>query len=157
MSFPIAAPPHSEAAQDHISSHQTLDAATGPFRLAGHFSVLPTEGRRGDWYECALPTTVRERIIIAVTATLKDKSNWERKVFDERIVKRWRLEALTASNVQQAQDGTTNTATAVDEQTPQSEVRDATSHYNAPARQRVVTEKLFQYVSRCSTHIACTG
>jgi hypothetical protein len=89
--------------------------------------------------------------MIAVMAALKDKPDWERKVFDELIVDKWRQEALTATEPTQSQDGTSV------EQQHQSEVGDATSHYNAPAKQRVVTEKLFQYVSLCRMYTLCTG
>jgi hypothetical protein len=170
MSAPIAAQPQTEEAQDPIV--QQNDAAHGLFLLAQaggeqqmrnkaalpgiHLPIkqeseLPTEGRRGTWRGYALPLTVRERIMIAVMAALKDKPHWERKVFDELIVDKWRQEALTATDSIQAQDGTSV------EQPQQSEVRDATSHYNAPAKQRMVTERLFQYVSLCSMHILCTG
>lgn len=120
-------------------------------------SELPIEGRRGDWRHCATPVTVRERVMIAIMAALKDKPDWERKVFDELTVDKWRQEALTASDAVQAQEGTSDTPTAVDEQTQPDEVRDATSHYNAPARQRVVTERLFQYVSMRNTHKSHPG
>jgi hypothetical protein len=104
-----------------------------------------------------MPITVRERVMIAVMAALKDKLDWERKVFDELIVDKWRQEALTASDIMQTEDGKSDTAAAVDEPTQQGEVRDPISHYNAPARQRVVTERLFQYVSLCSAYLVCTG
>jgi hypothetical protein len=120
-------------------------------------SDLPTEGQRGYWYEKALPVTVRERVMLTVMAALKDKPDWERKVFDELIVSRWRAEALTASNTLQTQNQTGDVATAGDESTQQSEAKDPTSHYNAPARQRVVTERLFQCVSLSGVRTSYTS
>lgn len=95
--------------------------------------------------------------MMAIMATLKDKPDWERKVFDDLIVSRWRAEALTASSAMQAQDQTSETATTEDEQTQPSEATDPTSDYNAPVRQRVVTERSFQYVSLNGTHISYTN
>jgi hypothetical protein len=40
----------------------------------------------------ANPISVRERTMIALMATLKDKSDWHRKAFDEEIVGKWRSE-----------------------------------------------------------------
>lgn len=107
-------------------------------------SGLPTEGRGGYWYELALPVTVRERVIIAVTAALKDKPDWERKVFDESIVSKWRSEALGDNSAAQSQN---QAFTTEDEQVSQAGAQDAASTLKTPARQRVVTENLFQYVS----------
>ncbi|KAF7185222.1 hypothetical protein HII31_13497 [Pseudocercospora fuligena] len=44
-----------------------------------------------DWH--ASPTTVKERAMIGLMLALKDKPNWDRKVFDEEIVAKWRKEA----------------------------------------------------------------
>jgi len=174
MSASTAAQPGSEHAQIPPSSDQSNDAADGlsALALAGHdanladnialpgiglplnqYSALPTEGRCGYWYEHALPVTVRERVMIAIMATLKDKPDWERKVFDDLIVGRWRAEALAASTAMQAQDQISETATTGDEQTQPSVATDPTCDYNAPVRQRVVTEKLFQYVSINGAHM----
>jgi hypothetical protein len=67
-------------------------------------SPLRTEGRGGNWFEVALPVTVRERVIIAITAIIKNLPNWERQVFDEYIVGKWRSAAVVESNVVQYQD-----------------------------------------------------
>ncbi|KAK4508643.1 hypothetical protein PRZ48_002382 [Zasmidium cellare] len=45
-----------------------------------------------DWF--ASPLTVRERSMIGLMLALKDKPEWDRKVFDEEIVAKWRKEAL---------------------------------------------------------------
>ncbi|OMP86937.1 hypothetical protein BK809_0000613 [Diplodia seriata] len=42
------------------------------------------------------PSTVRERSMLAVMNALTDKPDWERKVFDDTIVARWRTEAVYA-------------------------------------------------------------
>lgn len=111
-------------------------------------SSLPTEGDHDHcWFVHALPLTVRERVMMAVMAALKDKQDWEREVFDELIVNRWRAEALTTHNTMEIPEQTSEAATAGDEQTQQSEAEDPSFDYNAPARQRVVTERMFQCVS----------
>ena len=38
--------------------------------------------------------TVRERTIMALIDSITDKLAWDRKVFDESIVQKWRQEAL---------------------------------------------------------------
>lgn len=106
-------------------------------------SRLPTEGKRGVWHEFALPLTIRERAIMDVTAAIKDKPDWERKVFDETVVAKWRSEALLANEIVPSEHRTTNGVTREDEQADESESEGAIS----PSRQRVVTEGLFQYVS----------
>ena len=45
-----------------------------------------------DWYASAM--TVRERTMLSLMLALKDKPEWDRKVFDEEIVGKWRAEAL---------------------------------------------------------------
>jgi hypothetical protein len=106
-------------------------------------SGLPTEGRRGDWREFALPLTIRERVIMDVTAVVKDKLDWERKVFDETIVAKWKSEALAGNEVAQSQDPNNDPDSSDDEQAEQPESKSAMSQH----RQRVITEALFQYVS----------
>jgi hypothetical protein len=106
-------------------------------------SGLPFEGRTGCWYEVALPVTVRERVIIVVTATLKDKPDWERKVFDETIMNKWRLEALTGNHILQGQSQTVIAEDGHEDVQP-TEPENPAPDVQTPARQRVVTEKLFQ-------------
>ena len=164
MSAPTAAQSGSEHVQAPVSSDQSNEAADGlsALALAGfdansannmHLpgigasivqeSRLPTEGKRGDWHEFALPLTIRERVIMDVTATIKDKPDWERKVFDETVVAKWRSEALLANEIVPNEHRSTNGVTREDEQADEYESEGATS----PPRQRVVTESLFQYVS----------
>lgn len=45
-----------------------------------------------DW--AAEPATVRERAMIAMMDSITDKPDWNRKIFDEKIVGKWRQEAL---------------------------------------------------------------
>jgi hypothetical protein len=106
-------------------------------------SALPSEGRKGRWHEVALPVTVRERVIIAITAALKDKPDWERKVFDDTIVDKWRLKALAGNNIMQGQD---QTAIIEDGKGQLAELEDEAPNSNRSARQWAVTETLFQYV-----------
>lgn len=40
------------------------------------------------------PFTVRERTMMALMERITDKPEWERKVFDEGIVEKWRVEAM---------------------------------------------------------------
>jgi hypothetical protein len=118
-------------------------------------SPLRTEGRGGNWFEVALPVTVRERAIIAITAALKDKPEWERKVFDETIVSKWRSEAVGGSNIVQNQ---LQTATATEgDLVQQTEPKYATLDFDAPERQRVITENLFQYVSLKDIRVTSTS
>jgi hypothetical protein len=95
--------------------------------------------------------------MIALMASIKDKPDWERKVSDGHIVGKWKAEALAASNEMLAQDQTSDLATGAGEQTKQSGVKDPVSDYNAPARQRVVTENLFQWVSLNRVHVSYTS
>jgi hypothetical protein len=81
--------------------------------------------------------------MIAIMAALKDKRDWERKVFDETIVIDWRQEALAGVNVAQTP---TEGATTEDDQEQQTESGDATLDVATPARQKIITEALFQYV-----------
>ena len=61
------------------------------FRLPlEQMTILPTATESQD----AMPVTGRERLKIARMATLKDKHDWQHKVFDEKSVKRWRAERL---------------------------------------------------------------
>ena len=45
-----------------------------------------------DW--AANPVSARERLMTYLINTITDKPEWDRKVFDEEIVNRWRNEAL---------------------------------------------------------------
>lgn len=45
-----------------------------------------------DWAEP--PSTVRERTMLALMESITDKPEWDRKVFDESIVQKWRQEAI---------------------------------------------------------------
>ncbi|KAJ7226606.1 hypothetical protein C8J57DRAFT_1389174 [Mycena rebaudengoi] len=45
-----------------------------------------------DW--CPDSMTVRERNMLELMNRLTDKTEWERKIFDERIVEKWRTEAV---------------------------------------------------------------
>ena len=51
-------------------------------------SDLPLEGFDGNWHERAIALTVRERVMLDVIATIKKKRKWEKKVFDEAVVRK---------------------------------------------------------------------
>lgn len=87
--------------------------------------------------------TIRERVITDVTAVIKDKLDWERKVFDDTIVAKWKSEALAGNEIVQSEDPSNGGVAGEEEQAEQPESKSAIS----PPRQRVVTEVLFQYVS----------
>lgn len=40
------------------------------------------------------PATVRERTMIAMMDSITDKPEWDRKILDEKIVGKWRQEAV---------------------------------------------------------------
>ena len=110
-------------------------------------SVLPTATE--DWF--AKPIMVRERVMIALMATLKDKPNWERKVFDDEIVQTWRGEALQFGRTMTAPESDTTTG-------PQSESdeddedrfkgkRNGNSiEFDGTDLQKQVSERMFDYV-----------
>lgn len=162
MSASTAAQSGSEHVQIPPSPDQSNDAADGLSALAlgGHDgnsvdnmhlpgidlplkqeSPLFTEGQKGNWREVALPLTVRERVMIALMAVLKDKPDWERKVFDEVIVGRWRQEALAETSVAHVQ-----TEDVVAEDGQQTESGDATLNMDTRARQKIISESMFHYV-----------
>ena len=79
------------------SPQQLRSEETRGVVLPGYGSPLapyhtPLRDATESWY--ARPITVRERVMIALMAALKDKAGWDRKVFDEEIVSRWRAEAV---------------------------------------------------------------
>jgi hypothetical protein len=78
-----------------------------------------------------------------ITAALKDKPDWERKVFDDTIVDKWRLKALAGNNIMQGQD---QTAIIEDGKGQLAELEDEAPNSNRSARQWAMTETLFQYV-----------
>ena len=41
------------------------------------------------------PTTLREQVMVGFENDITDKREWERKVYDEVIVEKWRKEALS--------------------------------------------------------------
>lgn len=107
-------------------------------------SGLRTEGDDATWYEHALPLTVRERVMLDIMAALKNKTDWERKVFDDTIVEKWQNEAMSSPKLDISTSQTPN-ASAASENSHEIE-SDDDYPMNPPARQKVVTKKLFQYV-----------
>lgn len=47
---------------------------------------LPTEDANGNWQQRAIPLIVRERVTLDLMAVLKNKSGWEKEIFDNAIV-----------------------------------------------------------------------
>ena len=90
-----------------------------------------------------MPLTVRERVMIAIMAVLKDKPDWERKVFNDIIVARWRQESMAENSVAHIQ---TEDATAEHDQEHQTESEEATQDVATPARQKIVSEAMFHCV-----------
>ena len=50
-----------------------------------------------DW--TGYPLTVRERTMMSLMNVITDKPDWDRKVFDENITRKWRQEALEDENM----------------------------------------------------------
>lgn len=108
---------------------------------------LRIEGDASNWHEHAIPLTVRERVMLDLMATLKNKTDWESKVFDNSIVGKWRGEALSSNNAVLSDGQTLSTGADVDAH--QANTGDEKLISSNPARQRVITENLFRYV--CSS------
>ena len=100
------------------------------------------------------PITVRERSMIALMATIKDKPDWTRKVFDETIVSKWRAEALQfgKDNVVQSQpnEGGGEEEDATDQRNGES------IEFDGSNRQKTVSERMFDYVSAISVYLQCS-
>lgn len=102
-----------------------------------------------NWDETALPITVRERVMLGVMAALKDKKNWEEKIFDPVIVRKWKSEALEASD-RMIQSESQDLVSPSREGGSSSDAIDVAldiKGIDAPAKQRAVTEDVFNFVS----------
>lgn len=97
-------------------------------------SDLPIEGVEGNWHERATPLTVRERVMMDVMATLKNKRSWEEKMFNEAIVRKWTSEAVTSRDSWYTKD-----------KSQTGEFQGLVPAYSE--RQRGITEAMFRYVS----------
>lgn len=85
---------------------------------------LPVDYTGGKQFPCAIQgrwdsqgITLREKRMMALISSITDKPEWDRKVFDDAIVARWRAEA------------------------------DATTMPQAPHRDVFMSEKMFDFVS----------
>ena len=87
----------------------------------------------------ANPITVRERMMISVMVTLKDKPEWHRKVFDEQIVAKWRTEAMQFGSEDSQEHG------SEDEDRDQQQNGQSTTYFGAK-RQETVSERMFELV-----------
>lgn len=105
-----------------------------------------------EWF--ASPLTVRERTMLALMGALKNKSNWDRKVFDEEIVAKWRQEAM-----EYTPDRTVPATDAEDANDPRQSSRENGENINfdGEQRQKKISERMFDHVrvSSCN-HAART-
>ena len=97
-------------------------------------SELPIEGAAGNWHKRAIPLTIRERVMLDLMAALKNKPDWEKKIFDKDIVRKWRAEALALGDSWRARD-----------KSQTGEVQGLAP--TTASRQRVVSKAMFKYVS----------
>lgn len=139
------------------AAEQGKSAAKTPTTLPGINAPLYNEtsssflsGIFNNWYEAALPITVRERVMLGVMAALKDKKNWEEKVFDPVIVGKWKSEALEASDRMVQSENQDLANSAPEDRGSSSGAIDVAldiKGIDAPAKQRAVTEDVFNFVS----------
>ena len=91
--------------------------------------------------------------MIAVMATLKDKQNWERKVFDDEIVQKWRTEALQFGKLESAPEPNASDGAHAqsddggDEATYENKYNGESIEFDGSERQKQVSEQMFDYVS----------
>ena len=119
----------------------------GRIRLPGFGLPLEQESRIPNAMDSwdTSPITVRERSMIAAMATIKDKQDWTRKVFDETIVAKWRAEALefgkdlVAQSVPNEGDG--------EEEDAEGQRNGESIDFDGSNRQKTVSERMFDYVS----------
>lgn len=62
------------------------------------YGFFPIGAHGGCWGAESAPLPVREVAMMSVMETLTDKLDWHIKIFDERIVEKWRIEALAIPN-----------------------------------------------------------
>lgn len=99
---------HGDADSESDYSDCFYDSEGMPYTLPGIHEALngptenePTSGKERlrcpeaiiSW--SARPLTKTERAMIAMMGEITDKPGWERKVFDEDILKKWRSEAVS--------------------------------------------------------------
>lgn len=107
-----------------------------PFEQESH---LPTAG---DWF--ASPLTVRERSMLCLMLALKDKPEWDRKVFDDTIVAKWRKEAMEFDP-----DRKYEKLTNIEYDDPRDSRNGNGEDLNIDGleRQKAISEEMFDYVS----------
>ena len=92
--------------------------------------------------------------MIALMATIKDKPDWTRKIFDETIVNKWRAEALQFGKdlVVQSQpnEGGGEEEDGTDQRNGES------IEFDGSNRQKTVSERMFDYVSAISVYLQCS-
>ena len=113
-------------------------------------SIIPTAPQ--NWY--AQPITVRERAMIALMATLKDKPNWHGKVFNDEIVAKWKTEALqfgrtvTAAVLPPAREPQAPSNEEDEEGTSKYKSNGASIEFDGCERQKTISERMFEYVCK---------
>jgi hypothetical protein len=125
-----------------------IDLRYQPWGLRANARYHPIGAHHNCWGALSELLPVREVFMMAIMNSLTDKPNWERKVFDEDIVARWRREALDMS-----EDALYETIVR-DKRLPQEkEPEDESEHPNysrdqlIKPRTKFVSEKAFDYVS----------
>ena len=116
-------------------------------RLSGFGLPLERESKlpvAQGWFPS--PMTVRERAMLGLMAALKDKPEWDRKVFNEEIVAKWRQEALSfiPDHDPISVEGETDPW--------EGNARENGENLNidGESRQKAISEKVFDYV--CLSH-----
>ena len=116
-------------------------------------SILPTATE--SWF--VVPTMVRERVMIGLMGTLKDKPDWERKVFNDEIVSKWRAEALhfgktMSANIRDENEASPNNYNGdegedEDDDSPRNLENSENIEFDGSARQKQISRKMFDYAS----------
>ena len=129
-------PPHKKQALD-VQPEQPLPGFGLPLLAESHLPIAQK------WY--ASPITVRERAMLSLMSALKDKPDWDKKVFDESIVGKWRLEALqfkAGRKPETVNEAVTNAWKKTEESGDNGESLDL----DGEQRQTAISEAVFDYV-----------
>jgi len=99
--------PPTEEANEPVEAAPIVVPAHDAFKRPGFGLPFAVYTEHKEWFPSAVGTwesntlTVRERAMLAFVNRITDKPGWERKVFDEEIVGRWKaeMEGIVASGV----------------------------------------------------------
>lgn len=125
-------PPHKQ----HIP--QPLPGFGASLKVESHLPIAQK------WY--ASPITVRERAMLSLMSALKDKAEWDRKVFDESIVRKWRGEALQFRADRKPDSAVAAVANAW-KKTEEGGENGQSLDLDGEQRQTIITDAVFDYVS----------